>query len=292
MEPIKLAQAVGAPAALSLIILVLGHRAWRRGDPGRPATGATNALAITAALVLAFILMGLWQGVWASDAARRIPLVTAVVLAAELVARLSARPRVAIAARIAATVLVLAALAHPYLRFTIWPRRFGLWMPGLGVALLAWWLSIDRLGARERGIRLPILLWMTASAASVLLLLGAHSQMFALLAASVAAGVGGVVVLAAWRPRISSEGAAAAAAALLGSLVLLGALGGDQPWWMTVWIAASVAALPFTVVVARLPLVARLRPWKATLICLLAAVAIVAPVIIVAYRAYTAVNRY
>lgn len=288
MEPLKLAQAVGAPAVLSLVILALGHRAWRRDDADGAARGrdAINAATIAGALLLGFALQGLWQGVWAGNAARRMPLVAVAVLAAELAARFW--PRAALAARAAAVAFILAALALPYLHFKPWPERFGLWMPGLGLALLAWWFTLDRLSTRERGVRFPILLWVTGSAASVLLLLGGQSEVLALVAASVAAGLGGVVVLTAWRPRVSARGAAATAAALLGSLLLIGNLGNSLPAWM----AASVVALPFTVMVTRVPRVARLRPWKATLVCLIGALAIISPALIVAYRAYTAVNWY
>ncbi len=285
MEPSQVLAAVGPAAAVGLSVFALAQQPWRREAPWTASwRGVLGAIAITGAFLVAAAALGLWRGFWPQNAHERVPLIALGVMSAEIVALLSRRRAVGFAARAAAVGLMLWAIANPYLGGVPLARRAGIWIPGLGAAVLGLWLLVARLAARERGACLPIVLWLTASAASMLLLFGAQFASHSLLAASVAAGLGGLVVCSLWRARVSADGAAGVAVALLISSLLLGYLAQGLPAWMI----ASNALVPFCVLVRRVPAAARLRPWMGTLACVLTAVALVLPPVIISFRAYMA----
>lgn len=289
MEPGHVLAAVAPAAAAALAVFALAHQPWRREAPwGASWRSALGAIAIGAAFVLAvFLVPDIWRGFWPRNAHSRVPLVALGAVAAEVLAHVTGRPTVGFAARTAAVGLLLWAVAEPLLGGVPTARRFGLWMPGLGVAVLGWWLLVERVAERERGACLPVMLWLTAGAASMLLLFGAHTVSLSLLAASVAAGLGALVVHSWWRARISAAGAAGVAAALLASLLLTGYLSSVDRL-LAPWMIGMMALAPFCVLVRRVPAVARLRPWAGTLVCVLAGAALVLPPAIVAFLAYDA----
>ncbi len=289
MEPSQVlravVQVVGPAAAAALFVFALAQQPWRREAPWTASwRGALGAIAIAGAFLVAVAALGFWRGFWPQNAHERVPLVALGVVSAEVGALLSRRPAVGFAARAAAVGLMLWAIANPYLGGVPLPRRTGIWIPGLGAAVLGWWLLVHRLAARERGACLPILLWLTASAVSMLLLFGAHTLALPLLAASIAAGAGALAVCAFWRTRVGAQGAAGVGVALLSCLLLVGYLGSGLAPWMI----AMVAPTPCCVLVKRVPAIARLRPWASTLACVLAGCALVLPPTIVAFRAYDA----
>ncbi len=283
MTPRDLFAAVIAPALASVLVFALAHQPWRREAPWTPGLrAALGAIAVGGALTLGFVLLGLWQGPWPTDATRRIPAVAIAVVVGEIAARFARRRWIAAAARVGAVALILWALAHPVLRNQPLAQRALLRLPGLGLAILAWWTLLARLAPTRPGACYPIILWLTASAASMLLVYGGHVATHGLLAASIAGSIGPLFVFAWIRPRITPDGASGVAAGLLASLLLIGHLFGSLAPWMI----ALVALAPLAVVLRRVPPIARLRPCAATLVCVLAAGALALPPVIIAYRAY------
>ncbi len=285
MEPGQVFAAVGPAAGLSLTALLLVHQPWRR-EPRLEARwrAAIGALAVAAAFVLAAICLGYWRGFWPRGAHERIPLVAMIVGVAEAAVCLAGRPAVRLGVRAAAAIAVAWILGSPLLGGASAPIRLALWMPVLSGTVFVWWVLVDGLAANERGALLPLMLWLTATAASMLLLFGAHFLSQSHLAAAVAAAAGALVACAWWQPAIKTTGLAGVIAALLACGLMLGYLAQSLPLWMV----ALTVLVPFSVLIRRLPPIARLRPWAAALACFLAGVILVAPPILVAIRAYMA----
>lgn len=283
MDPAVVLAAIGPSTVAAAVLLALGQQPWRSGAPWSPGARATlGALAAAVALIVAYASVRGWPGFWPSDATARLPLVAVVGAAAQIVVARARRNLAGFIARVAAVSFVLAAIAQPYLAGVPLAWRALLWYPGVGLAILVWWLAIDRLSERERGACWPLLLWLTASATSMLVLFAIHTASLGLLAASLAGPCGVLVVFALWRARVSAAGAAGVTAVLLASLLFIGArVGGLGPLAI-----GLVAAAPLTVLLRRIPAVGRLPGWASALVCLLAAAALVAPPAILAFRAY------
>jgi hypothetical protein len=204
--------------------------------------------------------------------------------ATEAAACLAGRPAVRLLVRAIAAAVLVWILGWPLLGAVSAPVRLVVWMPALGGAVFAWWVLVDRLAANEHGAALPLMLWLTSSAVSMLLLFGAHFLSQSLLAAAVAAAAGALVACSWWQPAINSRGAAGAIAALLACGLMLGYLAQSLP----VWMIGLTVLVPFCVLIRRLPLIARLRPWAATSLCMVAGGMLVAPPIVLAFREYMA----
>lgn len=281
MGPRELFLAVGVPAVVSAAALPAGLLTPRR-SAGHALGAIASALAVAGGFIIAQLLLSGWRGVWPPDATGRLPLVAVAALAAETLCAAVRGPIVTFAARGGVAALILVALAAPFLGGATMVARAALWFPGLGLAVLGWWTALDQVADRARGACVPLVFWLTASAAALLLTFS-YNAALGLGAAAVAATLGPLVLLAWWRPSTSARGAAGIVAVVLGALLLLVAItGAVQPWAI-----ALVSAAPLTALGRSVPPLARLRPWAATFACVIVAAALAAPPVIAAWRAYS-----
>lgn len=282
MGPRELLHTVGAPAAVAAAALLVGLVPRPRGSAGHARVAIASAFAVAAGIIVAQLLLHGWRAPWPPDATGRLSLIAAAAFTAEAVCAAARRPILTIPVRGAVVALLLVALAAPYLGDAPMLARAALWFPGLGLAVLAWWSLIDHAAARTRGACVPLVLWLGASAAALLLTFSYHAAL-GLCAASIAATFGPMVLLAWWRPGTSARGAAGVAAVMLASLLLLvGITGAVKPWMI-----ALVAAAPLTALGRGAPLMARLRPGVATLACVFVAAGFAVMPVGVAWRAYS-----
>jgi hypothetical protein len=186
--------------------------------------------------------------------------------------------------RFATRALVSAAAVWLILRARL-QSSSGLASAGLvaatGCALLALWALLEGLAERRPGSSLPLVLWTTAAASSVSLVLSG-SVVLGQLAGALAAALGALVVVSWWRPAAARfRGAPAVAAVALGGLWISGAVYSELPLAS----ALLLAAAPVAAWEGEAPAVRRLKPWQATLARFLAALIPAAVAVAIAFAA-------
>lgn len=221
----------GLPAfALSAIALLLAARA--RG----PAAAPRRARAVAAGLALGYLVgQGLrfgWPALselasWPPRLAREGRLRMFWLVGATLLLGLAEAGGRARAATLAGRVALALAVPAWFLLNVLERSEAGAIaarVGGCGAALLAAWIALDRLAARRAGPTVPIAIWMSASAASVGLII-ASNAVVAELAGCLAAAVAPPLLLSLRRDDLLlARGAAGVAVVVLACLLMQGVL--------------------------------------------------------------------
>lgn len=257
---------------IAAAVLAALWRPWIKSDVLRPAWA--GALALAAAFVVSdYLIWRNWPGLWSAEEQRRLWLVAAGALGVSV---LDSFPGGRIAgtwkAWAAGAVLLLplvwsdASDTGKYPHFLLW------WLLYAGaIALL--WSEIATAHKRVGGVRVPLVLCVAAGGTCVAIA-QTYSASIGLMGASVAAAMGAVVALAVWRPTLPAVvGAAPVYAALLVGLFVGALYGGVKiQLWSFIFCVLSAATGGLG---DRGPL-RGLKPWIATLACVLLTLALAA----------------
>jgi hypothetical protein len=277
---------VAVPAAISLLATLLAHLPPRRDRATQP---WGPALALAGAFAAAFAGLRGPPAFPPRDAQTWLVYLAAIsVLIAILATILAPRktwPWFLLAPLSIILILVTVwLLARSQIPLFGW-KRFLLRAAVIAAGMIVWWLLMEGLAARPKGMAaaLPLVLTVTASVASVAIV-NAHSVFLGQLAGSIAAALGAITLLGLWFKKLSLSrgGLLTLTIVLLGvilaghffadlsrlDLVLLGlaplaAWAGELPWkGKRARFAVRVIAV---LIVLLIPLVPALKGLRATL---------------------------
>lgn len=270
-----LAAAVGLPLAISLVMLLIAWRPWRRGDEGLPPRGLWGgAMAIGLGLAAAMAVFPQWPGVppgtrwqWLQVAAVGAAIVGVVAATIEQSSRRGLPLRVVIG-------LALAALATWTLRPPGDVERPELWRGGLGVAVLIWWLLMEPLALRLRGPWVALALTLSGVAASALILQAGFSKL-AILVGGMAATLGPAFVFSLWNSRGSlAGGGMAATAVLLPMSLTIGYFYMEHEPALPLGSFAVITLAPLALWLTQVPALQKMCSWHRGALAALAVVAV------------------
>lgn len=176
---------------------------------------------------------------------------------------------------------VLGALLRPMMTHD-WDRGTStVWLTGLGVAGVAFWLSLDVLCRRPARTSLLLILALVAAGGAVVAY-QSGSALLAELTVVVLASLTAGVVVGWWCPAVSlGRGGAALVAVLLPGIWLIGYFYADMPAASAVLLAVA----PSGAWLGQLGVLRRLAPWQARLFPIAAAVVPVALAVGLAWQA-------
>jgi len=171
-------------------------------------------------------------------------------------------------------------ILRPVLKYRWQPIEGVVWLVGLGVAILGFWLMLNALAKRFRGASTPLVLLVVATGGSVTLLLSG-SAMLGQLGGVLTAALGASLVIAWWNPTLSlAHGATSVVAILLAGLWMSGYFYAEVP----VVSALLLVVSPATAWIGQVEAIQRLGGWKVALIraaavCIPVAVAVAIPLV-------------
>ena len=277
---------IAAPVAIALVATLLAHLPPRRDRATQP---WGPALAVAGAFAAAFAGLRGRPAFPPRDAQTWLVYLGAIsVLIAILATVLAPKKRWSWFVLAPLSIILILAtvwlLARSQIPLFGW-KRFLLRAAVIAAGMIVWWVLMEALAARPKGVAaaLPLILTITASVAA-LTIVNAHSMLLGQLAGSIAAALGAITLLGVWFKKLSLArgGVLTLTIVLLGvilaahffadlsrlDLILLGvaplaAWAGELPWKgkRTRFAVRVIAVL----VVLLIPLVPALRGLRATL---------------------------
>ena len=212
---------IAVPVAVSLVAMLVAHVPLKRQRATQP---WGPALAIAGAFAAAFAGLRGAPPFPPRDAQTWLVYLggTAVLIAVAATVTAKSRWRWGVVAvsvvLIAATVWLLGRSQIPILGW----RHFLVRMAVIATCMVAWWLLMDRLAARAKGVAVPLVLMITASVAA-LALVNAHSVFLGQLAGASAAALGAIMVAGLWFKNLSiARGGVLTLAVVLLGVILAG----------------------------------------------------------------------
>ena len=258
---------------IAAAVLVALTRPWLKGAAMmRPAWG--GALALALAFITADCLI--WHSrpmLWSVEEQRRLWIVAVgAVVAAALNAVLKDKVVSTWRAWVAGAVLMLPLVWSDATRAGAYPPFAVRWLLYAGAAAILW---AENAAAAKRvpGIRVPLVLTIAAAGAG-LTIIQSSSASIGFMAIGLASATGAFIALAIWRPSIPAiVGAMPVFAALFAGLFVGALYGGvDIRLWSFIF-AICASATP--AIGGRGPL-AKVKPWMATLVCVILTCALIA----------------
>jgi hypothetical protein len=235
--------AVVAPAVLTVLILALSARPWKKGST--PMWSLPLALAVGFALSYIGVV---GRPAFPPRAAQAwLVYLAPVAFALALVQTVAPKSRQFVAG---ASVLTLIAIPWLFLRTRVGvgEKEYLISLVGIAMAMVIVWIGVEQLSRRVAGVPVPVALTMTAIVASMALM-NAHTRDFALLAGSTVTVLATAIVLAWWRKMVPSGGLV-----LSFSILILGLLAGGYFYAdLTIPHAALIAAAPLAAWAGQLP---------------------------------------
>lgn len=192
---------VAVPAAVSLVAMLLAHIPLRRDRATQP---WGPALAIAGAFAAAFVGLRGRPPFPPRDAQTWLVYLGAVAVLIAVAATVTAKSRwrwgvmLASIVLIAATVWFIGRMQIPIIGW----RDFLMRMAVIAGCMVVWWLLMDRLAARSKGVAVPLVLTLMASVAA-LALVNAHSLFLGQLAGASAAALGAIALAGFWFRKLS-----------------------------------------------------------------------------------------
>ncbi|MGC8784357.1 MAG: hypothetical protein ACP5RN_08225, partial [Armatimonadota bacterium] len=271
------------PAAITLFLLAVSWRAWRR--EGVPAHWGTP-LALAAGYLFAhWRIVGLPLNFPPVDSNEWLFVVAIVVAVWGVVEHFAARQALLRDAARAVLVFVLSWLVLRPLMGSVWQGASAyVWWLSLALGWWLWWSVQARLAANTPGIPVPLVLSMVAGGGGFVLLWSGSSSL-SQLSGAVAAVTGAMVPLVLWRTGgcIGSGGVAFVAGAL--GLLWVNAIAFVP---VPVWRIAALATASLTPLFALLPGLKRKPAWLTVVVCAVTTAVILSVVLLPTYRAYVA----
>lgn len=240
------------------VLLLLAWQPWRRKksiETGQWRGHWAAPLAFALAFVIAFVVMEGSRGFQLKDRWHVMLPITGIAGAVGIVVGLW-RPGWWVRAVLA---VIVAIAAGWYLRTPASFEQPLLWKGILAAGVLLSWLNLEMLAARRPGPLIPLALIVVFTALSIVLV-ESYQAKFSLLAASMAACAGVILIMTMFNRAISlASGGTSVIAAVLSSMALI--------WWP--YSREAVGAAPFGLIwatpaalwIAELPGVRRRRPW-------------------------------
>ncbi len=235
--------AVVAPAVLTAVILALSAIPWRK----RPTPIWSLPLALAAGFAIAYVgVVG--RPAFPPRAAQAwLMYLAPVAFVLAFVQALAPKSR-----RFAAALSALTLIAIPWLflrtRVGLAPKEYWLSLLCIALAMVVFWMVVEKLARRVPGVPIPLVLMITAIVASMALM-NAHTRDFALLAGSVVAVFAAAILLAWWRRIVPSGGLALSFAILIPGLLAGGYFYAD----LAIRDAGLIAAAPLAAWAGQLP---------------------------------------
>lgn len=271
------------PAAITLAVLVMSWRAWRR--EGVSAHWGTP-LALAAGYLFAhWRIVGLPLRFPPVDSNEWLFVVAVIVAVWGVVEHFAAnRPLLRDAGR-AVLVSVISWLVVCPLMGSVWQGTSAyIWWLALALGWWLWWSLQARLAANVPGLPVPLVLSMVAGGGGFVLL-WSNSSSLSQLSGAVAATAGSLVLLVLWRTggSIGSGGVAFVAGTL--GLIWVNAIAFVP---VPVWRIAALATASLTPLFALLPVLKPKPVWVVVTACVAVTAIVLAVVMVPTYRAYIA----
>lgn len=217
LAPNAILAGIALPAGLSGLLYGAGWRLWRRRPAGAAAWVPPVALGV--GFIAGFIALEGWPGLLPLEVAGWLPWLGLGALLAGVgrVVRLPAAPVLRLAVAVAIPLLTL----RPFIEHRWDGLAATLWVTGLaaGLFMLGW--GLDQLAARCPGVRVPLALWTTVTAAAVCIAIAGSARLFQL-TAILSAALAAALVASLLRGNASQDGGSTVAFSLFGALLING----------------------------------------------------------------------